>query len=77
MEEKFLNAFKEAMEIEDKEVKMDDKFRDYEGWSSLKELSVLAMMDSDFGVNLEMKDFNKLITVADLLGFVKGNSKLL
>jgi acyl carrier protein len=77
MEEKFLNAFKEAMEIEDKEVKMEDKFRDYEGWSSLKELSVLAMMDSDFGVNLEMKDFNKLITVADLFGFVKGNSKLL
>jgi acyl carrier protein len=75
MEEKFLNAFKEAMEIEDKEVKMDDKFRDYEGWSSLKELSVLAMMDSDFGVNLEMKDFNKLITVGDLWGFVKGNSK--
>jgi acyl carrier protein len=75
MEEKFLNAFKEAMEIEDKEVKLGDKFRDYEGWSSLKELSVLAMMDSDFGINLEMKDFNKLITVGDLYNYLNSNSK--
>jgi acyl carrier protein len=74
MEEKFLNAFKEAMEIEDKEVKMDDKFRDYEGWSSLKELSVLAMLDSDFGVNIEMKDFNKLLAVGDLFNYVKSSS---
>ena len=75
MEEKFLKAFKEAMEMENSTVSLNDRFRDYEGWSSLKELSVLAMMDSEFGVELEMKDFNKLTTVGDLLDFIKTHNR--
>jgi acyl carrier protein len=75
MEQKFIEMFKEAMELENKEIKMEDKFRDYEGWSSIKELSLLAMMDSEFCVELEMKDFNKLITVGDLYDFIKIRSK--
>jgi len=75
MEEKFLTAFKEAMEMENSTVSLNDKFRDYEDWSSLKELSVLAMMDSEFGVELEMKDFNKLTTVGDLLDFIKTHNR--
>jgi acyl carrier protein len=73
MEEKFINNLKEALEIENKEIKMEDKFRDYEEWNSLKELSILAMMDSEFGVEIEMKDFNKLITIRDLYNFIKSN----
>jgi acyl carrier protein len=75
MEARFIEALKEALELDSIEVKTEDKFREYEGWSSLKELSILAMMDSDFGVNLEMKDFNKLITVGDLIGYVKNQNK--
>ena len=71
MEEKFYSVLKEALEMEDQQLSMDDKFRDYEGWSSLKELSVLAMMDSEFGVELEMKDFNRLVTVGDLFGYIR------
>ena len=75
MEEKIITAFKEAMEIEDQNVNLSDIFRDYENWSSLKELSVLAMMDSEFGVELEMKDFNKLITVDDIFNYIQSHSK--
>jgi acyl carrier protein len=75
MEQKFIAAFKEAMEMEDKGIAIIDNFRDYENWNSLRELSVLAMLDSEFGIEIEMEDFNKLITVQDLFNLVKAQSK--
>jgi acyl carrier protein len=73
MEKKFLDAVKEIMDIDDKEPGFQDKFRDFENWDSLKELSMLAMMDSEFGIELEMKDFNKFITLGDIFEYIKEN----
>lgn len=70
MKEKLINALAEAMEIEAAMIREDDKFRDYEAYSSLTELSVLAMLDSDFGIEIEMKEFNNYRTVKDLIGLV-------
>ena len=70
MKEKLINALAEAMEIEAAIIKEEDNFRDYEAYSSLTELSVLAMLDSDFGIELEMKEFNNYKTVKDLIGLV-------
>lgn len=75
MEQKFFAVFREAMEMDGQEVIMNGKFRDFEGWSSLKELSLLAMMDSEFGVELEMKDFNELRTVGELFDYVREHGK--
>ncbi len=73
MEEKFLNSLKEAMDVEAHEVKMTDKFREYEEWSSLTYLSVIAMLDEEYDFQIEESDFRKLQTVADLYNAV--NSK--
>lgn len=70
MEEKLINALAEALEISPAQIKVKDNFRDYESYSSLTELSVLAMLDSDFGIEIEMKDFNGYKTVADLVSLV-------
>ena len=75
MEKRFISAFKEAMEMREKEIEMNDSFRDYEEWSSLKELSLLAMLDDEYGIEIEMKDFNKLITVKDMFEYVKSSAK--
>ena len=48
MEEKFLDSLKEAMDIEAHEINMTDNFRDYEEWSSLTYLSVIAMLDEEY-----------------------------
>lgn len=63
--EKFIELFAEAIERED-EIKMEDEFRNYEEWSSLAYLSVIAMMDGDYDVQIEEADFKKLRTVQDL-----------
>ncbi len=67
MKEKLTNSLAEALEMDPKMIKLEDKFRDYENYSSLTELSVLAMLDSDFGIEIEMKEFAKYKTVDDLL----------
>lgn len=60
--EKFLELFAEALERED-EIRMEDEFRDYDEWSSIAYLSVIAMMDEEYDIQMEMADFKKLRTV--------------
>lgn len=70
MKEKLISALADALEIDKGQVKPEDFFRDYDAYSSLTELSVLAMLDSDFGIEIEMKDFNNFKTVEDLIRLV-------
>lgn len=60
--EKFIELFAEALERED-EIKMEDEFRNYNEWSSIAYLSVIAMMDEEYDVQIEEADFKKLRTV--------------
>ena len=62
---KFIELFAEAIERED-EIKMEDNFRDYDEWSSIAYLSVIAMMDEEYDIQIEQADFKKLRTVQDL-----------
>ena len=72
MNEKLINALAEALEMDASIIKPEDKFRDYENYSSLTELSMLAMLDSEFGIEIEMNDYNKLKTVSDLISLVSS-----
>jgi acyl carrier protein len=66
METEFIEKLKEVLEIEDHDVNMYDEFRTYDEWSSLAYLSVIAMLDEDYEIQMEEADFKKLRTVADL-----------
>ena len=72
MKEKLIKALADAIEMEAANINEEDKFRDYENYSSLTELSVLAMLDSDFGIEIEMKEFNNYHTVKDLVNLVES-----
>ena len=67
MEKQFLNAFKEALEIEDRDVAPDDVFREFDEWSSLGQLSLIAMLDEEYEVVIEHAAFERLLTVGDVL----------
>lgn len=72
MEEKLIEALAEALEMDRSTINPDGFFRDYENYSSLTELSVLAMLDSEFGIEIEMKEFDNLKTVADLVRLISN-----
>jgi acyl carrier protein len=66
MKEKFFSAFKEALQIEDREIDLDDIFREYGEWDSLGRLSLIAALDEEFDLQIEDKEFEKLVTVDDV-----------
>jgi acyl carrier protein len=71
MEEKFINLFKETLEISNQNMTLSTKFRDLENWDSLTFLSVLAMIDEEYDVVIEGNDFRRLMTIEDLINEIK------
>ena len=75
MKENFLASFKEALQIEDREVLAADIFRDYDEWDSLSRLSLIAALDEEYDLQIEDKEFEKLVTVGDLMELVEKKVK--
>ncbi|MEN9571433.1 MAG: hypothetical protein RL172_2664 [Bacteroidota bacterium] len=67
MKEKFLELIKETLEIEGRELAIEDKFKDYEEWDSLGLLSVIAAIDEEYGVVIEGNKFKDIETLDQLL----------
>ena len=69
----FFNHFKEALELgSEKEISLTDSFKELDEWDSLAQLSLTAMLDEEYEVELESEDLDKLNTVEDLYLFVKS-----
>ena len=71
MEEKFLQKFKEVLEVSDRDLSLTDHFRNYEEWDSLAFLLLIAMIDEEYDVIIDGKDFKQLETVADIQQAIK------
>jgi|LakMenE01Jun11ns_1017448.scaffolds.fasta_scaffold9952009_3 acyl carrier protein len=48
-----------------------DTLRDFELWDSLSVISLIAVLDEHFGINIEATELAEVITVADLYSFVE------
>jgi acyl carrier protein len=66
METEFLNLIKEAFEIEDRMLDMADRFKEFDEWDSLTQLTLIAELDEKFGVVIKMDDFKNITTLHDL-----------
>ncbi|WOK05359.1 acyl carrier protein [Imperialibacter roseus] len=73
--ENFIEKFKEILEIDDREVKPSDSFKKFEEWDSLSRLSLIAMLDEEYGVQIEEDEFSEINTVQELIDAVKEKSK--
>jgi acyl carrier protein len=49
----------------------DGVLRDLELWDSLSVISLLAVLDETYGINIEATELIDVITVADLFSFVE------
>jgi acyl carrier protein len=63
MKEKLIELFKEALEIDDRELSIEDKFREYPEWDSLGQLSLIAALDEKFGIVIENSAFESIDTI--------------
>ncbi len=58
--------------LEVPEVKEADDLKAFPQWDSLSVLSVIAMLDASYGVNLRAADFGPIKTAGDLWSLVQS-----
>lgn len=69
----FVEKFAEQFDDTDpSEIKADTRFRDFDEWSSLVGLSVIAMVDEECDVLLKGEDMRQANTPAELFEIVKS-----
>lgn len=66
METKFLELVKEVMDIEDKQLDLSVNFRELDEWDSLANLSLVAMLDDEFGIVIDSQKFKKMNTLQEV-----------
>lgn len=54
------------------EIKAETVFKELDEWSSLIALSVIGMVDEEYGVTLKGEDIRVSVTVEDLFKIVKS-----
>ena len=65
--EEFVTLFADLFDETDaNQFTPETAFRELDEWSSLIGLSVIAMVDEEFGVALNAKDFRQVTTISDL-----------
>jgi acyl carrier protein len=70
--ENFVNQFEDT---DPSEIKAETVFHDLEEYSSLIALSIIAMVDEEYDVQLKGDDMRKAVTVEDLFNIVKSKSE--
>ena len=72
--EDFISKFAEALEIEDASaLTAATEFRSLDEWDSLAYLSVIAMLDEEYDLQIENAAFKQLKTLGDILNYVEAN----
>ena len=66
----FLRKIAAILEVDD--VKETDELKAFPQWDSLAVLSVIAMLDASYGINLHAAEFERIATAADLWNLVQS-----
>jgi acyl carrier protein len=72
-----MNEFlkKIAAILEQEDIKETDELKSFPQWDSLSVLSVIAMLDTNYGVNLHAAEFGQIKTAGDLWGLVQSRKR--
>ena len=71
----FIENFAEQFDDTDSsEIKAGTKYKELEEWSSLIALSVIAMVDEEYGINVKGDEFKTAATVEDLFNAIKAKA---
>lgn len=70
---KFIEFFAELFDETDVSMfTAETEFKNLNEWSSLMALSVIAMVDEEYGITIQGEDIRNAITIADLFNNVKA-----
>ena len=71
----FIQHFAEQLEETDvNELKPETKFRDLEEWSSIIGLSIILMVDEEYGITIGADDMKQAETIGELFNIVQAKA---
>lgn len=69
--QRFIENFAEALEIEEvSSLNPEIEFRTLNQWDSINYLSVIAMLDEEYEIQIENSEFKKLNTIQDIVDYI-------
>ena len=69
----FLENFAEQFDdTESSEIQADTEYRELDEWTSLTALSIIAMIDEEYDVQLKADEMRKTQTIQELFDLVKS-----
>lgn len=71
--QEFIEKFAEAIDIEATELTADTEFRNLDEWDSIAYISVIAMMDEEYDIQIEMPTFKTLKTLGAIAEYIENN----
>jgi acyl carrier protein len=72
-----MEQFKEKLGdiFEVSSISNSDVIKDFDSWDSLTLLSLIAVVDSEFDIQINAIFFEEIITIGDLLEYISKNKK--
>ena len=69
----FIEKFAEALDVDASELSAETEFRALDEWDSLAYLSVIAMLDEEYDIQIEQPEFKKLSTLQAIMDYIEAN----
>ncbi len=71
--ELFISQLSEIFEKDASEMSPLDNFREYDEWDSITLLSLVVMLDENYGITIPREEFEMLETLNDLFDRLKSS----
>lgn len=71
--QEFIEKFAEAIEVEATALTAETEFRNLDEWDSVAYISVIAMMDEEYDIQIEMATFKTLKTLGAIAEYIENN----
>ena len=65
-----LAKLEDMLEIDEGTLKAESNLEDIENWDSMAKLSLIVLMDDEFGKTLKSEDIKSFKTIQDILDFM-------
>ena len=69
----FIEKFAEAIDVDANELTAETEFRNLDEWDSVAYLSVIAMIDEEYDMQIEMPTFKTLKTLGAIAEYIEKN----
>ena len=70
--EELIEQLAEILDVEAAEIKLENKFTDYDNWDSLAALSIISLADTDYNKSLKRDNLLEFANIGEFVKYLLG-----